>query len=242
MQIYHFLQPLELIIILAGLASLIVGSIGLSGQWRIKRFLAYSAISHLGFLLLALSSLQFDAFLYYLIIYGLTSVNLFAILLALGQPKREVLLISQLSGLFKQNQSLALAWAFSLFSLAGIPPLSGFYAKLIVLQAYINIGNYWIATIAVLASVISAANYLHFIRIAHLDQPFYPYSLEVPTSISYLIALFSTFTVLFLFKPASFLLISTHLLFLFDFCSLILHCHELLWLVNGLLLTSILDS
>jgi NADH-quinone oxidoreductase subunit N len=115
--------------------------------------------------MLALSSLQFDAFLYYLIIYGLTSVNLFAILLAAGQPQREVLLISQLAGLFKQNQPLALAWAFSLFSLAGIPPLSGFYAKLIVLQAYLNLGYYWIALIAVLASVLSAANYLYVINI-----------------------------------------------------------------------------
>jgi len=208
--------------LVAGVASLIVGSIGLGGQWRIKRFLAYSAISHLGFLLLALSSLQFDAFLYYLIIYGLTSVNLFAILLALGQPQREVLLISQLAGLFKQNQPLALAWAFSLFSLAGIPPLSGFYAKLIVLQAYLNLGYYWIAIIAVLASVLSAANYLYIIKITHLDLPLYARSLTVPTSISYLIALLSSFSLLFLFKPATLLILSTQLLFLSDFTSLVL--------------------
>lgn len=171
---------------------------------------------------MALSSLQFDAFLYYLIIYGLTSVNLFAILLALGQPQREVLLISQLAGLFKQNQPLALAWAFSLFSLAGIPPLSGFYAKLIVLQAYLNLGSYWIALIAVLASVLSAANYLHIIKITHLDLPLYPYSLSVPASLSYLIAFLSSFSLFFLFKPATFLILSTQLLFLSDFSSLVL--------------------
>lgn len=218
MQIYHLLQPMEMIFIFAGVASLIVGSVGLGSQWRIKRFLAYSAISHLGFLLLALSSLQFDSFLYYLVIYGLTSVNLFAILLAIGQAhwsgshQREVLLISQLAGLFKQNQPLALAWAFSLFSLAGIPPLSGFYAKLIVLQAYLNLGYYWIALIAVLASVLSAANYLHIIKISHFDLPLYPHSLSVSCSISYLIALLSAFSLLFLFKPASFLLLSSQLL------------------------------
>jgi len=109
-----------------------------------------------------------DSFFYYLIIYGLTSVNLFAILLALGQmSEREVLLISQLAGLFKQNKPLALAWAFSLFSLAGIPPLSGFYAKLLALQSFINVGWYWIAIIAVIASVLSAANYLYLVKISH---------------------------------------------------------------------------
>jgi NADH:ubiquinone oxidoreductase subunit 2 (subunit N) len=224
MQIYHLLQPMEMIFIFAGVASLIVGSVGLGSQWRIKRFLAYSAISHLGFLLLALSSLQFDSFLYYLVIYGITSVNLFAILLAIGQahwsgsPQREVLLLSQLAGLFKQNQPLALAWAFSLFSLAGIPPLSGFYAKLIVLQAYLNLGYYWIALIAVLASVLSAANYLFLIKISHLDLPLYPYAINVPKSISYLIALFSSFTLLFYLKPASFLILTTQL-FTIDDCS-----------------------
>nr|NP_150314.1 NADH dehydrogenase subunit 2 [Spizellomyces punctatus]AAK84243.1 NADH dehydrogenase subunit 2 [Spizellomyces punctatus] len=226
MQIYHLLQPMELIFILAGVASLIVGSIGLGSQWRIKRFLAYSAISHLGFLLLALASLQFDSYMLYLIIYGLTSVNLFAILLAIGQAhwsgsnQREVLLISQLAGLFKSNQPLALAWSLSLFSLAGIPPLSGFYAKLSVLQAYLNLGYYWIAIIAILASVVSAANYLYLVKVSHFDLPLYSTSLYIPRSISYLISILSTFTIFFIFKPATFLILSSQLLFILDFSDL----------------------
>jgi NADH:ubiquinone oxidoreductase subunit 2 (subunit N) len=106
--------------------------------------------------------------------------------------------------------------------LIDIPPLSGFYAKLIVLQAYLNLGYYWIALIAVLASVLSAANYLHIIKISHLDLPLYPYSLTVPTSISYLIALLSSFSLFFIFQPATFLILSTQLLFLLDFTFLIL--------------------
>jgi len=189
MQIDQFLQPF----ILAGVASLIVGSVGLGGQWRIQRFLAYSAISHLGFLFLALSCLQFNCFLYYLVIYGLTSGNLFAIL---GGLSGRSFHLSQLAGLNKQNLSIALALAFTLFSLAGIPPLSGFTAKLIVLQAYIG----YYALIAVLASVLSAANYLHLIKISNLDLPLSPYPIAIPASISYLIAILSSFLLLFTLK------------------------------------------
>jgi NADH-quinone oxidoreductase subunit N len=94
--------------------------------------------------------------------------------------------------------------AFTLFSLAGIPPLSGFTAKLIVLQAYIGYN----AIIAVLASVISAANYLHLIKISNLDLPLSPYPIAIPASISYLIAILSSFILLFTLKPTLLILSS----------------------------------
>ena len=120
---------------------MIIGSIGLGGQYRIKRFLAYSAISHLGFQILAQYSMQLDSYMYYIFIYGITSQNIFSIQLVMGTLNSEVQLISQLSGLWSRNQALSLAFSMSLFSQAGIPPLAGFFAKLMVIQAYLNIGN-----------------------------------------------------------------------------------------------------
>jgi NADH-quinone oxidoreductase subunit N len=84
---------------------------------------------------------------------------------------REIQLINQMAGLWRQSQSLALALSISLFSLAGIPPLSGFFAKLFAINAILNVGYYPIAIIAILSSVLSAANYLHIVKVTHFDHP-----------------------------------------------------------------------
>jgi len=101
-----------------------------------------------------------DSFLYYAVIYFLNSITIFTILLALGQIHgREILYIHQISGLWKMNIPLSLVLTLSIFSLAGIPPISGFFGKLIVLEAYISQGWFAISIIAILTSTISAANY-----------------------------------------------------------------------------------
>ena len=143
--ILHHAGPL---FIITGVLSLIVGSVGLSAQWRIKRFLAYSAISHLGFLLLAYASPQsgLDSFIYYLVIYGLTSLGVFTILCILDtyaaspqatpnsvpitssgsnsistfKAPKALALISQLAGLYVQAPVLAWSLTFILLSFAGI--------------------------------------------------------------------------------------------------------------------------
>lgn len=192
------LTNLEPLLLLAGSLSMIIGSIGLGGQYRIKRFLAYSAISHLGFQILAQYSMQLDSYMYYIFIYGITSQNIFSIQLVMGTLNREVQLISQLSGLWSRNQALSLAFSMSLFSQAGIPPLAGFFAKLMVIQAYLNIGNLAIAMCAIQASVISAANYLQIIKVSNLDLALSATPIVVPRSISYLISSLSTLIVLFM--------------------------------------------
>jgi len=160
--ILHHAGPL---FIITGILSLIVGAGGLSAQWRIKRFFAYSAISHLGFLLLAYASPQsgLDSFIYYLVIYGITSLGVFTILCILdiyaispqSVPKsvpitssgvtfintfktpKALALIEQLAGLYVQAPVLAWSLSFILLSFAGIPPMAGFFAKFSVLTSYL---------------------------------------------------------------------------------------------------------
>ena len=142
--------------------------------------------------------MQLDSYMYYIFIYGITSQNIFSIQLVMGTLNSEVQLISQLSGLWSRNQALSLAFSMSLFSQAGIPPLAGFFAKLMVIQAYLNIGNLAIAMCAIQASVISAANYLQIIKVSNLDLALSATPIVVPRSISYLISSLSTLIVLFM--------------------------------------------
>lgn len=111
---------------ITGSLSLIIGSIGLYNQWLIKRFLAYSGISHVGFLLLSLYCQDLQSYLIYMIIYGITTFNIFLILILFSQSKnlgRDQKLIQDLSGLFRNHPALSLAFALNLFSLAGVCPL-----------------------------------------------------------------------------------------------------------------------
>ena len=126
----------------------------------------------------------------------------------------EIQLINQMAGLWKQSQTLALAFSISLFSLAGLPPLGGFFAKLYALNAFLNEGYYWVAIIAVIFSALSIANYLSIIKVTHFDLPLNPQCIIVSPIISYIISIISTFLLFFILNPASLLNLLTHLLFI----------------------------
>jgi len=169
------------LLLISSLLSLIVGTIGGLTQYRIKRLLAYSTISHIGFLLIALvinSEESIESFLFYLIQYSLTNVNIFFIIIVFGSlihfqklyPFSPVQFISQLKGQFYINPLLGLSLAISLFSLAGIPPLIGFFGKLIILYAVTHNGYFFLAIIIIIVSVISAAYYLKIIKVIHFDS------------------------------------------------------------------------
>ena len=166
------------------LLSLIIGTVlGLS-QNRIKRLFAYSTISQIGFILLALSidsveSIQ--AFLFYLMQYSLSNLNAFIILISIGycyylkinenkqyelldQNNSPIQLTKQIKGLFYLNPVLALSLTITIFSFLGIPPLIGFFAKQMVLSAALDSGYFFLTIIAILTSVISAVYYLNIIR------------------------------------------------------------------------------
>lgn len=163
-------------------------------QSRIKRLFAYSTISHLGFILLALSinSLEsIQAFIFYLMQYTISNLNAFFILIAIGfslyayiikdNEKEKILdkdnspiqLISQMKGYFHINPVLALSLAITLYSFVGIPPLIGFFAKQMVLSAALDNGYLFLTLIAILTSVISAVYYLNIIKKVFFEQAGY---------------------------------------------------------------------
>lgn len=174
------------ILLISSLFSLIIGSVLGLTQFRIKRLYAYSTISHVGFILLALSvnsveSIQ--AYIFYIISYSVSNLNAFVILVTIGfslylyvykdekhnddlidQNNSPVQLISQIKGYFYVNPYLALSLTITLFSFAGVPPLIGFFAKQMVLSAALSNGYIFMVLIAILTSVTSAVYYLSIIK------------------------------------------------------------------------------
>lgn len=152
------------IIVVASLLSLIVGSIGALNQTKIKRMIAYSAISHMGFLLLAMLGNNADAMkicLIYMIIYILISFNTFTLIMV---KYKYGYYISQLIGLSRENRVLGMSFGFILLSIAGIPPLAGFYSKYLVLVGAISNEYYLLAMVGVLASCIGGFYYIRIIK------------------------------------------------------------------------------
>ena len=154
------------IVIFAALASIIFGAVAAIGQTNIKRLLAYSSINNVGFVLIGLACGTADgvaSVLTYLAIYVAMTLGSFIVVLQMrdadGQP---VETIASLSGLSQTRKGLALALAIFMFSLAGIPPLFGFYAKLAVFTAAVNAGLYALAVVGIVGSVIGAYYYLQY--------------------------------------------------------------------------------
>lgn len=174
------------VLLISSFLSLIVGSILGLTQTRIKRLFAYSAISHVGFILLALavtSTESIQAYLFYILQYSLANLNSFIILITMGytlytysykdneedeklidQNNSPIQLITQIKGFFYINSYLSISLAVCLFSLVGIPPLMGFFAKQMVLSAALDKGYVFITLIGVITSVIGASYYLKLIK------------------------------------------------------------------------------
>jgi len=173
----------QMLAILAAL-SLVVGNLLAIAQTNIKRMLAYSTISHVGFLLLGLvagTQEGYSASMFYAITYALTTLGAFGVLLALSRNGFEATEISDLTGLAKRNGLLAVVMMLALISLAGVPPMVGFYAKLSVLKAVVGGGYLWLAVLAVFMSVVGAFYYLRAIKLMYFDDPIEP--AYVPTKI-----------------------------------------------------------
>lgn len=157
------------IIIAASLLSMVVGALAAIMQTNIKRLLAYSSIGHVGFILLGLASgsqAGVQAVLVYLALYVFMSAGMFGCVLI---ARREQ--IKDFAGLAKTHPLLAATIAAFMFSMAGIPPLSGFFGKMVVLLAAINAGLFWLAVVAVVASVIGAYYYIKIVKVMYFDEP-----------------------------------------------------------------------
>jgi NADH-quinone oxidoreductase subunit N len=163
------------IIIFAALASIVVGALGAIGQRNIKRLLAYSAINNIGFILIGLAAATprgASAMLVYLAIYLAMTVGSFvAVLMLKDADEKPVEDISVLSGLSTTRPWLAAGLAVFMFSLAGIPPLFGFWAKFVVFQAAVEAGMVPLAAVGIAASVIGAFYYIKIVKIMYFDEP-----------------------------------------------------------------------
>jgi len=214
------------LLLVCAFLSLVIGTVVGLGQYRLKRLFAYSTISHVGFLLLALaisSEESVDAFLFYIVQYSLTNVDAFFVILAFGYminnnatssaqlsgDTYDIQFISQLRGQFRANPVLGLSLAICLFSMAGVPPLVGFFAKYTVLYTAIHNGYTFLAIIAILASVVSAVYYLRVIRVIHFDTELVHLMTSSPATStvtlssvhSYVISTLTLFVMLFAANP-----------------------------------------
>jgi NADH-quinone oxidoreductase subunit N len=155
-------------------ASMAFGAVAAINQSNIKRLMAYSSIANVGYALVGLAAGTpegLSGMLIYMAIYVVMNAGTFAIILAMRQQGRMVEGIVDLAGLGKTRPMLAASLAIFMFSLAGIPPLAGFFGKLFVFRAAINSGLYTLAVLGVLASVVGAFYYLRIIKIMYFDEP-----------------------------------------------------------------------
>ncbi|HEY8578885.1 MAG TPA: NADH-quinone oxidoreductase subunit N, partial [Beijerinckiaceae bacterium] len=171
------------IVVLVSILSMAVGSFAAIGQTNIKRLMAYSSIGHMGFALVGLSAgteQGVAGVMIYMAIYVLMSLGAFAAILSMRIGDRYVENIGDLAGLARTNGFMAFVIATMMFSLAGIPPLAGFFAKWYVFVAAINGGLYGLAVIGMLASTVAAFYYLRVVKIMYFDESARPFDRVAP--------------------------------------------------------------
>jgi NADH-quinone oxidoreductase subunit N len=162
------------IVVFVSIASMALGAFAAIGQRNIKRLMAYSSIGHMGFALVGLAAGTpegVQGVLIYMAIYVAMTLGTFAVILAMRRDGTYVETIADLAGLSRTQPTMAFMLAMLLFSLAGIPPLAGFFAKFYVFLAAIKAGLYVLAVIGVLTSVVGAFYYLTIIKIMYFDEP-----------------------------------------------------------------------
>lgn len=171
-------------IFVMALLSLILGNVTALVQKNIKRMLGYSAISHVGFIFLAVYANAFPSALYYVFAYVLMTSAAFGVLVLLSHAGLDVENIDDLKGLSKRNPWIAFLVLLIFFSLAGVPPTIGFYAKLSVLMALVNEGALVAAVIGLLMSVVGAFYYLRIIKVMYFDEATAgPFTISRPASV-----------------------------------------------------------
>jgi NADH-quinone oxidoreductase subunit N len=199
------------IIVFVSIASMALGAFAAIGQKNIKRLMAYSSIGHMGYALVGLASGTAEGaqgVLVYLAIYVAMTLGSFAIILAMKRNGQAMEQISDFAGLSRTNPLLAFFFAMFLFSLAGIPPLAGFFAKFYVFIAAIKAGLFTLAVIGVLTSVVGAFYYLSIIKVMYFDEPLPkldPVRLELRT----VLAVAGLFNILFFAYPGPLVSVAT---------------------------------
>ena len=161
------------ILVFMALASMILGAVAAIGQTNIKRLIAYSSIGHVGYALAGISTgtvTGYNSSIAYITIYVIMNLGLFGCIFLMKKEGKYCEDIKELAGISKQNPLLAISFLIIMFSLAGIPPLAGFFAKFYVFMSVIENGMYTLAIIGLLSTVISAFYYLRIIKIIYFDE------------------------------------------------------------------------
>jgi NADH-quinone oxidoreductase subunit N len=161
------------IVVFVSIASMALGSFGAIGQRNIKRMMAYSSIAHMGFALVGLAAGTAEGVqgvILYLTIYSAMTFGAFTVILAMNRGGRAMEQISDFAGLSHTNPVLAFFFAMLLFSLAGIPPLAGFFPKFYVFSDVIKCGMFTLSVVGVLCSVVGAFYYLNVIKVMYIDE------------------------------------------------------------------------
>ncbi|MFZ0421553.1 MAG: NADH-quinone oxidoreductase subunit NuoN [Xanthobacteraceae bacterium] len=192
------------ILVFVSIASMALGAFAAIGQRNIKRLMAYSSIGHMGFALIGLAAGTQEGVqgvLVYIAIYVSMTLGVFAVILSMRRSTGMVESIDQLAGLSRTHPATAFFLAMLLFSMAGIPPLAGFFAKFYVFVAAIKAGLYVLSVIGVMTSVVGAYYYLAIIKVMYFDEPaegFY----EMPYELRVVLAVCGLFNILFWLYPA----------------------------------------
>lgn len=193
------------IIIAISILSMLLGSFAAINQSNIKRLMAYSSIGHIGYALIGLATgdeTGVRGVMIYMAIYLFMNVATFAVILCMRRGGKMVEEISDLAGLAKTQPVVAAALAVAMFSMAGIPPLAGFFSKLYVFLAAITAGLYTLAVIGVLTSVVGAFYYLRIVKLMYFDEPTGVFDRPIGVKLGVVLAASSLFTLLFFLYPA----------------------------------------
>jgi NADH-quinone oxidoreductase subunit N len=192
------------IVVFVSIASMVLGAFAAIGQRNIKRLMAYSSIGHMGYALVGLdadSAQGVQGVLIYMSIYVTMTLGTFAVILAMRRDGKLVENIGDLAGLSRTHPTMAFFLAMLLFSLAGIPPLAGFFAKFYVFLAAINAGLYVLAVIGVLTSVVGAYYYLAIVKIMYMDEPVKGFQ-TMPGLLGFVLGIAGLVNLLFFAYPA----------------------------------------
>ena len=192
------------VLLLVSMGSMLLGAFAAIGQRNIKRLMAYSSIGHVGYALMGVavaSGSGLRGLLIYMAIYVLMNVGTFAVIISMRRDGRAVEQVDDLAGLGRTDPGTALWMAVFMFSMAGIPPLAGFFGKLYVFLAAVQ-GGFWVlATVGVLTSVVSAYYYLRIVKVMYFDEGAGALD-HAPASLSVVMAGAGLFNLLFVLWPA----------------------------------------
>ena len=192
------------IVFVLSLASMLLGAFAAINQSNIKRLMAYSSIGNVGYALVGLTAgteQGLRGVLIYMAIYLFMTLGTFACILAMRRQGRMVEQIADLAGLSRSNPILALAFAMFMFSMAGIPPLAGFFAKYFVFLAAIQAHLYFLAVLGVLSSVVSAYYYWRIVRVMYFEDAVEGFDRPLDPTVAAVLAVSTAVITLFIFAP-----------------------------------------